>query len=61
MYADGAAALAFICAIRPGDAIVIKGSPGSKMKTIVNALEKRFPGGTAQDKPGIGRIECFIG
>jgi UDP-N-acetylmuramoyl-tripeptide--D-alanyl-D-alanine ligase len=47
LYADGAAARAFICAIRPGDAIVIEGSPGSKMKTIVNALEKRFPGGTA--------------
>ena len=38
------------CAIRPGDAIVIKGSPDSKMKVIVNALEKRFPGGTAQDE-----------
>ena len=45
------AAQALFCAIRPGDAIVIKGSPGSKMKTIVNALEKRFPDGTAQDKP----------
>jgi UDP-N-acetylmuramoyl-tripeptide--D-alanyl-D-alanine ligase len=61
LYADGAGRASRFCAIRPGDAIVIKGSPGSKMKTIVNALEKRFPGGTAQDKPGIGRIECFIG
>jgi len=27
-----------------------QGSPGSKMKTIVNAREKRFPGKTALDK-----------
>jgi UDP-N-acetylmuramoyl-tripeptide--D-alanyl-D-alanine ligase len=36
-------------AIRAGDAIMVKGSLGSKMKTIVNALEKRFPGRTAVD------------
>jgi UDP-N-acetylmuramoyl-tripeptide--D-alanyl-D-alanine ligase len=41
------------CAIRPGDAIVIKGSPDSKMKTIVNALEKRFPGRTAHDQAAV--------
>ena len=29
---------------------MIKGSLGSKMKTIVNALEKRFPGKTAHDE-----------
>ena len=31
-------------AIRAGDAIMVKGSLGSKMKVIINALEKRFPG-----------------
>ena len=36
-----------IAAIRAGDAIMIKGSLGSKMKTIVTALEKRFPGKAA--------------
>ena len=55
------AAQALFCAIRPGDAIVIEGSTGSKMKTIVNALEKRFPDGTAQDMPRHRAIECFIG
>jgi len=29
---------------------MIKGSLGSKMKTIVNALEKRFPGKSARDE-----------
>ena len=33
-----------VSAVRAGDAIMVKGSLGSKMKTIVNALEKRFPG-----------------
>ena len=48
-YADSAAVLEAqaVAAIRPGDAIMVKGSLGSKMKTIVNALEKRFPGKTA--------------
>ena len=36
-------------AIRAGDAIMVKGSLGSRMKTIVNALEKRFPGKAAHD------------
>ena len=32
------------------------------MKTIVNALEKRFPGKAALDEAvGIRRIECFTG
>jgi UDP-N-acetylmuramoyl-tripeptide--D-alanyl-D-alanine ligase len=35
--------------IRAGDAIMVKGSLGSKMKTIVNALERRFPARTAAD------------
>jgi UDP-N-acetylmuramoyl-tripeptide--D-alanyl-D-alanine ligase len=44
-YAETSASLEMqvISAIRAGDAIMIKGSLGSKMKTIVNALEKRFP------------------
>ena len=40
-------------AIRAGDAIMVKGSLGSKMKTIVNALEKRFPGKTALDEAAV--------
>jgi UDP-N-acetylmuramoyl-tripeptide--D-alanyl-D-alanine ligase len=50
-YAENAVALEsqVVAAIRAGDAIMIKGSLGSKMKPIVNALEKRFPGKTALD------------
>ena len=50
-YAENSAILEpqVVAAIRAGDAIMIKGSLGSKMKTIVNALEKRFPGGSARD------------
>ena len=48
-YAESAAALEAqaVAAIRAGDTIMIKGSLGSKMKTIVNALERRFPGKAA--------------
>ena len=51
-YADSSAGLEtqLIAAIRSGDAIMVKGSLGSKMNTIVNALEKRFPGTTAFDE-----------
>jgi UDP-N-acetylmuramoyl-tripeptide--D-alanyl-D-alanine ligase len=42
-----------VSAIRAGDAIMVKGSLGSKMKTIVNALEKRFPGKTASDEVAV--------
>ena len=44
-YAETSASLEpqVVSAIRAGDAVMIKGSLGSKMKTIVNALEKRFP------------------
>ena len=42
-----------VAAIRAGDAIMVKGSLGSKMKTIVNALEKRFPGKTALDEAAV--------
>jgi UDP-N-acetylmuramoyl-tripeptide--D-alanyl-D-alanine ligase len=45
-YADNADALEsqVLAAIRAGDVIMVKGSLGSKMKPIVAALEKRFPG-----------------
>ena len=54
-YADSAAGLEAqaVAAIRAGDAIMVKGSLGSKMKTIVNALEKRFPGTTATDEAAV--------
>jgi len=54
-YAESAAGLEAqaVAAIRAGDAIMIKGSLGSKMKIIVNALEKRFPGRTAQDEAAV--------
>jgi UDP-N-acetylmuramoyl-tripeptide--D-alanyl-D-alanine ligase len=54
-YAESAAALEAqaITAVRAGDAIMVKGSLGSKMKTIVNALEKRFPGRTALDEAAV--------
>jgi UDP-N-acetylmuramoyl-tripeptide--D-alanyl-D-alanine ligase len=39
-----------VAAIRPGDAIMVKGSLGSKMKVIVSALEKRFPGKAAHQE-----------
>ena len=39
-----------VAAMRAGDAIMVKGSLGSKMKAIVNALEKRFPGRPALDE-----------
>jgi UDP-N-acetylmuramoyl-tripeptide--D-alanyl-D-alanine ligase len=54
-YAESAADLEAqaVAAVRAGDAIMIKGSLGSKMKTIVNALEKRFPGKTAHDEAAV--------
>jgi UDP-N-acetylmuramoyl-tripeptide--D-alanyl-D-alanine ligase len=54
-YAGSAAELEaqVVAAIRAGDAVMIKGSLGSKMKTIVNALEKRFPGKTALDEAAV--------
>jgi UDP-N-acetylmuramoyl-tripeptide--D-alanyl-D-alanine ligase len=54
-YADSAANLEahVVPAIRAGDAIMIKGSFGSKMKSIVNALEKRFPGRSARDEAAV--------
>ena len=51
-YADSSADLEsqVVAGLRAGDAIMIKGSLGSKMKVIVNALEKRFPGKPALDE-----------
>jgi UDP-N-acetylmuramoyl-tripeptide--D-alanyl-D-alanine ligase len=51
-YAANSAALEsqVIAAIRGGDAIMVKGSLGSKMKAIVSALEKRFPCRSAADR-----------
>jgi UDP-N-acetylmuramoyl-tripeptide--D-alanyl-D-alanine ligase len=51
-YADSSASLEteVVAAIRPGDAVMVKGSLGSKMKRIVNALEQRFPGKAAHEE-----------
>jgi UDP-N-acetylmuramoyl-tripeptide--D-alanyl-D-alanine ligase len=50
-YADNSELLESMVtgAIRAGDAIMVKGSLGSKMKTIVTALEPRFPARAADD------------
>jgi UDP-N-acetylmuramoyl-tripeptide--D-alanyl-D-alanine ligase len=50
-YAESSAALEsqVIAAIGAGDVMMVKGSLGSRMKTIVNAIEKRFPGKAALD------------
>ncbi len=49
-YAESAGALEadVIAAVRPGDAIMVKGSLGSRMGPIVKALERHFP---RQDAP----------
>src|SRR5580700_7681906 len=54
-YADSAANLEaqVLAAVRAGDAVMIKGSFGSKMKTIVTALERRFPGKAAFDEAAV--------
>jgi UDP-N-acetylmuramoyl-tripeptide--D-alanyl-D-alanine ligase len=54
-YAGSADALEsqVLAAIRAGDVIMVKGSLGSKMKTIVTALEKRFPGKAALDEAAV--------
>ena len=54
-YAGDAAALEsqVLAAIRAGDAIMVKGSLGSRMKPIVSALEKRFPGNAALDDAAV--------
>ncbi|MCO5130893.1 MAG: UDP-N-acetylmuramoylalanyl-D-glutamyl-2,6-diaminopimelate--D-alanyl-D-alanine ligase [Xanthobacteraceae bacterium] len=40
-------------ALRGGDAVMVKGSLGSKMKVIVSALEKRFPDKAAHDDAAV--------
>jgi UDP-N-acetylmuramoyl-tripeptide--D-alanyl-D-alanine ligase len=54
-YAESADALEsqVLAAIRAGDVIMVKGSLGSKMKTVVAALEKRFPGKAALDEAAV--------
>jgi UDP-N-acetylmuramoyl-tripeptide--D-alanyl-D-alanine ligase len=49
-YAGDAAGLEsqVVAAIRAGDAVMVKGSLGSRMKPIVSALQKRFPGDAAR-------------
>ena len=42
-----------LVAIRTGDAIMVKGSLGSRMKSIVSALEKRFPGKATTDDAAV--------
>ncbi|WGS22356.1 MULTISPECIES: UDP-N-acetylmuramoylalanyl-D-glutamyl-2,6-diaminopimelate--D-alanyl-D-alanine ligase [unclassified Bradyrhizobium] len=51
-YAESSAALEAqaVAAVRTGDAIMVKGSLGSKMKVIVSALEKRFPDKAAHEE-----------
>ena len=43
-YAETSAALEphVLAAIRPGDAVMVKGSLGSRMGPIVKALERRY-------------------
>lgn len=50
-YADDSAALEsqVVSALGAGDAIMIKGSLGSRMKLIVTSLQKHFPGKAALD------------
>ena len=54
-YADSAAGLEsqVLAAIRAGDVLMVKGSNGSKTKTIVTALERRFPGKAAFDEAAL--------
>jgi UDP-N-acetylmuramoyl-tripeptide--D-alanyl-D-alanine ligase len=51
-YADTAAALepSVLAAIRGGDAVMVKGSLGSKMAPIVKALERQFAKAAALDQ-----------
>jgi UDP-N-acetylmuramoyl-tripeptide--D-alanyl-D-alanine ligase len=54
-YADSAAGLEaqVLAAVRAGDVLMVKGSNGSKTKTIVAALERRFPGKAAFDEAAV--------
>ncbi len=58
-YAETAAALepTVLGAIADGDAVMVKGSLGSKMGPIVKALERRFPrAGTSDQTPAQGSL-----
>ncbi|MCX7306522.1 MAG: UDP-N-acetylmuramoylalanyl-D-glutamyl-2, 6-diaminopimelate--D-alanyl-D-alanine ligase, partial [Afipia sp.] len=50
-YADHSAALEsqVVAALGAGDAVMIKGSLGSRMKLIVTSLQTHFPGKAALD------------
>jgi UDP-N-acetylmuramoyl-tripeptide--D-alanyl-D-alanine ligase len=52
-YAESAAALEplVLSAIRAGDAVMIKGSLGSRMGPIAKALQKHYPQQAAADEP----------
>jgi len=54
-YAESSAALEgdVVTSIRAGDALMIKGSLGSKMKLIVEALRRRFPAPGALDDAAV--------
>jgi UDP-N-acetylmuramoyl-tripeptide--D-alanyl-D-alanine ligase len=54
-YADTAAALEsdIVAAVRPGDAIMVKGSFGSKMGPLVKALERRYPRPIASEQAAV--------
>ena len=47
-----------LAAIRAGDAVMVKGSLGSKMGPIVKALERRFPGTAALERGRGDRADC---
>jgi UDP-N-acetylmuramoyl-tripeptide--D-alanyl-D-alanine ligase len=51
-YAETAAALepAVLAGLRAGDAVMVKGSLGSKMGPIVKALELQFPRQAASEQ-----------
>jgi UDP-N-acetylmuramoyl-tripeptide--D-alanyl-D-alanine ligase len=55
-YAEGAGALEadVIAAIRPGDAVMVKGSLGSRMGPIVKALERQY---SRRDAPAAARVQ----
>ena len=49
-------------AVRPGDAIMVKGSLGSRMAPLVEAMKRRFGAQAARpDGPGEGERRCSIG
>ena len=63
-YAETSALLEpqVLAAIRPGDAVMVKGSLGSRMGPIVKALERRYSRREASAAAACARlIPCFIG